>query len=79
MFLLLSCMSLASSWKCSSAEVGVFFLFLAFFCVRQMFCTVAATIEDELVVGVDLLFLEGEEVCASGIGVRIVLGMTSLK
>ncbi len=76
MFLLLSCMSLASSWKCSSA-VGVFFLLLAFLCVCKVFCSVAATIEDELVEGADLLFLDGEEICASGIGVRIVLGMGS--
>jgi hypothetical protein len=31
--------------------------------------------EDELVVGADLLFLDGEEIYASGTGVRIVLGM----
>ncbi len=56
---------------------GAFFLFLAFFCVRHVFCSVDATTEDELVVGADLLFLDGEEICASGIGVRIVLGMGS--
>ncbi len=76
MFLLLSCMSLASSWKCSSA-VGAFYLFLVFFCVRHVCCSVAGTSEDELFVGADLLFLDGEETCASGIGVRIVLGMGS--
>jgi hypothetical protein len=41
-------------------------------CSAQYPCT-----EDELVVGADLLFLEGEEVFASGIGIRMVLGMTS--
>jgi hypothetical protein len=34
------------------------------------------TTEDVLVVGADLLFLEGEEVRAFGIGVRMVLGIT---
>jgi hypothetical protein len=41
--------------------------------------SVAVTIEDELIVGADLLFLEGDEFCVSGIGVRMVLGMTSNK
>ncbi len=46
--------------------------------MRHVFCSVAATTEDELVEGADLLqFLDGEEICASGIGVRIVLGMGS--
>ena len=76
MFILLSCMSLASSWKCSSAE-GAFFLLLVFFCVRQVRCSVVATLEDELAVGADLLFLEWESDGALGIGSRIVLGMVS--
>ncbi len=42
-----------------------------------MFCSVSVTIEDAPVVGADLLFLEGEFVCALGIGSKMVFGMVS--
>ncbi len=57
----------------------LFALYFPLSCIRQVFCSVDATMEDELVVGADLLFLDGEEICASGIGVRIVLGVGSNK
>jgi hypothetical protein len=62
---------------CDGSACYTSFLFLAFFCVRHVCCSFDGTIEDELAVGADLLFLDGEDSGASGIGVRIVLGMGS--